>query len=147
MQPVAISTSGLPASARRRTGCRSSPSGQDVSFPNLLACARALAVEPPDRVVSAVAGSDVEGCGASLTRYRAAVPDCVGLSLAWLDRGATFTLVATDEEIAVRARCSIRWLQVDRVDAAADNEHKGLEVNEQDLLDEGGLTKFVTNRR
>ena len=29
------------------------------------------------------------------------VPDCVGLSIAWADHGVTFTLVASDEEIAV----------------------------------------------
>ena len=29
------------------------------------------------------------------------VPDCVGLSIAWLDQGVAFTLVASDEEIAV----------------------------------------------
>ena len=29
------------------------------------------------------------------------VPDCVGLSIAWADHGVTFTLVASDEEVAV----------------------------------------------
>ncbi|WP_445257108.1 ANTAR domain-containing protein [Nocardioides aurantiacus] len=34
-------------------------------------------------------------------RVQEVVPDCVGLSLAWLNQGVTFTLVATDTEIAV----------------------------------------------
>ena len=29
------------------------------------------------------------------------VPDCIGMSLAWAEHGVTFTLVASDEEIAV----------------------------------------------
>ncbi len=31
----------------------------------------------------------------------ALVPDCTGISIAWLEHGVTFTLVASDEEIAV----------------------------------------------
>ena len=34
-------------------------------------------------------------------KVQAVVPDCVGLSIAWLDRDVAFTLVASDEEIAL----------------------------------------------
>jgi hypothetical protein len=34
-------------------------------------------------------------------RVQDLVPDCVGLSIAWAEHGVTFTLVASDEEIAV----------------------------------------------
>lgn len=41
------------------------------------------------------------GLRSAADRVQAVVPDCIGLSLAWLDQGVTFTLVASDEEIAV----------------------------------------------
>jgi GAF domain-containing protein len=41
--------------------------------------------------------AELEAMGA---RVREIVPECVGISLAYLDHGVTFTLVATDEEIA-----------------------------------------------
>lgn len=34
-------------------------------------------------------------------KVQAVVPECVGLSIAWLDQGVAFTLVASEEEIAV----------------------------------------------
>ena len=34
-------------------------------------------------------------------RVQEVVPDCVGLSIAWLDQGVTFTMVASDPELAL----------------------------------------------
>ena len=34
-------------------------------------------------------------------RVQTLVPDCIALSLAWLDHGLTFTLVASDQQVAV----------------------------------------------
>jgi len=64
-------------------------------------------VEPIKETVEAVgeldSGADVDLLDV-LTRMgeqvRAIVPDCVGVSIASLDHGVTFTLVATDEETA-----------------------------------------------
>jgi GAF domain-containing protein len=68
-------------------------------------------------------------------KVEALVPDCVGLSLAWLERGVAFTLVATDVEIAVLD--AVQYLAGGPcVDAVADDTHEGLEVHEHDLLDE-----------
>ena len=34
-------------------------------------------------------------------QVQAVIPDCVGMSIAWAEHGVTFTLVASDEEIAI----------------------------------------------
>lgn len=61
------------------------------------------------------------------------VPDCIGLSIAWVHRGLAFTLVATDEEIAVLD--AVQYLSegpcVDAVRAA-----HGLHTTADDLLSE-----------
>ncbi|MCW2847342.1 MAG: hypothetical protein JWR90_1316, partial [Marmoricola sp.] len=67
--------------------------------------------------------------------------DCVGLSLAWLDRGVAFTLVATDEDIAVLD--AVQYLAGGPcVDAVANDQNEGIEVHEQDLLDEDSWRYF-----
>ena len=74
-------------------------------------------------------------------RVQVVVPDCVGLSLAWLDCGVAFTLVATDEEIAVLD--AVQYLAGGPcVDAVADGQGKGIGVHQQDLLDEGSWQYF-----
>jgi GAF domain-containing protein len=74
-------------------------------------------------------------------KVQAVVPDCVGLSVAWLDRGVAFTLVATDEEIAVLD--AVQYLAGGPcVDAVADDQNEGIEAREGDLLDEGSWQYF-----
>jgi hypothetical protein len=68
------------------------------------------------------------------------VPDCVGMSIALLDEGVTFTLVATDDEIATLD--AVQYLAggpcVDAVHA-----ERGVEVRKDDLLDEASWQLFA----
>lgn len=71
------------------------------------------------------------------------VPDCVGLSLAWLDRGVAFTLVASNEEIAVLD--AVQYLAggpcVDAVEIGT-----GLSSSAADPLDEDTWQLFAQAR-
>jgi GAF domain-containing protein len=66
-------------------------------------------------------------------RAQRIVPDCVGLSLALFEDGLTFTLAASDEQIA--ALDAVQYLDGGPcVDAAHDNET--IEADSGDLVDE-----------
>lgn len=68
------------------------------------------------------------------------VPDCVGLSLAYLESGVALTLIATDQDIAMLD--AVQYLSggpcVDGVEA-----HQVLEFNSDDLLDEDSWLHFA----
>ncbi len=61
------------------------------------------------------------------------VPDCIGLSVAWVHRGLAFTLVASDEEIALLD--AVQYLSDGPCIAAVRNQH-GLAASADDLLSE-----------
>jgi GAF domain-containing protein len=61
------------------------------------------------------------------------VPDCIGLSLAWVEQGLTFTLVASDAEIAVLD--AVQYLAGGPCVEGVEIE-QGLAVRGDDLLDE-----------
>jgi GAF domain-containing protein len=62
------------------------------------------------------------------------VPECIGLSVSLVEHGVTFTLMATDEEVA--SWDALQYLDGGPcLEAVADNEI--LEVQQADLLDEG----------
>ena len=67
------------------------------------------------------------------TRVREIVPECVGLSLAYRDHGATFTLVATDEMTA--ALDALQYVD-DGPCVTAVDESRSVEFREDDVLDE-----------
>ena len=73
-------------------------------------------------------------------QVRRIVPDCIGLSLAWTEYGVTFTLAASEAEIAVFD--GLQYLDggpcVDAVQAG-----HGIEATQQDLLDEGSWRLFA----
>ena len=82
------------------------------------------------------AGTDDDvlgGLQASADRIQEVVPDCVGLSVGWLIQGITFTLVASDEEIAVLD--AFQYLEhgpsVEGVEYG-----QGVQVTSSDLMDE-----------
>jgi GAF domain-containing protein len=66
-------------------------------------------------------------------KVQAVVPDCIGISLAWVDHGLTFTLVASDAEIAVLD--AVQYLAGGPCVAGVELEH-GLALDDADLLDE-----------
>lgn len=68
------------------------------------------------------------------------VPDCVGMSVALLDKDVTFTLVATDEEIATLD--AVQYLAGGPCVDAVESQ-RGLEVTEGDLLDEDTWRMFA----
>ena len=70
----------------------------------------------------------------------AVVPDCVGLSIAWSRHGVTFTLVASDEEIAVFD--SLQYLE-DGPCVRAIDIGTGVATNHQDLMDEEAWRDFA----
>jgi GAF domain-containing protein len=68
------------------------------------------------------------------------VPACIGLSMAWLDQGVAFTLVATDEEIA--RLDGVQYLDDGPCLQVAEVQH-GLAAMEEDLLDEDAWKYFA----
>ena len=73
---------------------------------------------------------------------RSFVPDCVGMSLASVEHGVTFTLVATSEEIAVLD--AVQYLFGGPcVDAAHTDEVWQFSSDEEALLDEAGWHRFA----
>jgi GAF domain-containing protein len=66
-------------------------------------------------------------------KVQALVPDCVGMSLAWVDHGVTFTLVASDAEIAVLD--AVQYLAGGPCVEGVERQ-QGLAVNKEELLDE-----------
>lgn len=68
------------------------------------------------------------------------VPDCIGLSLAWVEHGLTFTLVASDAEIAVLD--AVQYLAGGPCVEGVEVEH-GLALNADDLLDEERWRMFA----
>lgn len=75
--------------------------------------------------------AEFAGMGA---RVREIVPECVGISLAYLTHGVTFTLVATDDEIATLD--AVQYLEGGPcVDAVKDPPHV-IETDSADLFDE-----------
>lgn len=83
----------------------------------------------------------LEGDLAALGRAaRDIVPTCVGLSLAYLDEGLTFTLQATSAEVAELD--AVQYLDGGPcVDAALHAE--SMDINESTLLDEGRWALFA----
>ncbi|WP_445258997.1 ANTAR domain-containing protein [Nocardioides aurantiacus] len=73
-------------------------------------------------------------------KVQAVVPDCVGLSIAWLDRDVAFTLVASDEEIALLD--AVQYLAGGPCVEAGD-AGGGLLWEEGDPLDERGWQAFT----
>lgn len=71
---------------------------------------------------------------------KAVVPDCIGLSLAWLAEDVVFTLVASDEEIAVLD--GIQYLQDGPCVDAVRNK-RGVEVTEQNFMSETSWQLFA----
>lgn len=63
----------------------------------------------------------------------ALVPDCIGLSIAWIDQGVTFTLVASDQDIAVLD--ALQYL-TDGPCVTAAQRKQSLQTSRVDLLDE-----------
>lgn len=70
----------------------------------------------------------------------AVVPDTIGLSVASLAEDATFTVVASSEEIAVLDAC--QYLSSGPCIEAQDPTH-GLEVTQADMFDEGAWRLFA----
>ena len=68
------------------------------------------------------------------------VPDCIGLSLAWNEHGITFTLVATDEEIA--AMDAVQYLDGGPCVSALERRH-GIETTSDELLGEDPWRLFA----
>ena len=68
------------------------------------------------------------------------VPQCLGLSLAWNDHGITFTLVASDDEIAVMD--GVQYLDGGPCVAAVDAGH-GIETSHDELVSEDPWRMFA----
>ena len=68
------------------------------------------------------------------------VPDCVGLSLAWNEHGVTFTMVASDEQIAVLD--ALQYLDGGPCVRAIDLRH-GLPTDHDSLMSESGWQLFA----
>jgi transcriptional regulator with GAF, ATPase, and Fis domain len=104
-------------------------------------------VEPIPETAEAIDELDAYAAGEDLldqlvdmgARVRDIVPDCVGMSLAYVDQGVTFTLVATDAEIATLD--GVQYLGGGPcVDAVA--EAHLVETDRDDLMDEGDWQLF-----
>jgi GAF domain-containing protein len=68
------------------------------------------------------------------------VPECIGLSLAWLEHGVTFTLTASDEDIA--ALDGVQYLKGGPCVDAVDQGH-GIETTRDELLGEDPWRLFA----
>lgn len=77
---------------------------------------------------------------ATADEVKALVPHCIGLSLAWLAEDVAFTLVASDEEIAVLD--GLQYLE-DGPCVDAVRNGRGVEVTEQDFMSERGWQLFA----
>jgi hypothetical protein len=73
-------------------------------------------------------------------KVRSVVPDCLGMSIAWLDHGVAFTLVATDEEIAVLD--AVQYLAGGPCVESA-HQGQGLGATAEDLFDEDAWRLFA----
>jgi GAF domain-containing protein len=73
-------------------------------------------------------------------QVRHVVPDCLGMSLAWTDFGVTFTLIATDEEIAVLD--ALQYLDGGPCVDAVEVDH-GIHATHADLFDEDAWRLFA----
>jgi GAF domain-containing protein len=73
-------------------------------------------------------------------KVQALVPACIGFSMAWLDQGVAFTLVATDEEIA--RLDGVQYLDDGPCLQVAAAQH-GFAAMEEDLLDEDAWKHFA----
>ena len=106
-------------------------------------------MEPIPETVAALV--ELEASGARSIRdelalrarlVRSFVPDCVGMSLASVQHGVTFTLVATSEEIAVLD--AVQYLSGGPcVDAAHTDEVWEFTGDDEALLDEAGWHRFA----
>jgi GAF domain-containing protein len=77
-------------------------------------------------------------------QVQALVPDCMGLSLTWIEHEVTFTLVASDAEIAVRD--AVQYLAGGPcVDGVAEDQ--GLTVDADGLLSEDHWQLFAEATR
>lgn len=72
-------------------------------------------------------------------RVQALVPDCLGMSIAVMEEGLAFTLVASDDEIAVLD--AIQYVVGGPCVAAVEAGH-GLALDTEDLLDEDRWQTF-----
>ena len=81
--------------------------------------------------------SEFQGMG---TRVREIVPECVGISLAYLTHGVTFTLVATDEEIATLD--GVQYLNGGPCVDAVKGSPQVVQTDPEDLLDESDWQLF-----
>lgn len=98
-------------------------------------------VEAVDVLGEVVRGVDLLTALQSMAeRVQHVVPDCVGLSIAWTDEGVTFTLVASDEEIAVLD--AIQYLAGGPCVDAVEEDH-GIHATREDLLDEQNWRIFA----
>lgn len=61
------------------------------------------------------------------------VPDCTGISIAWIEHGVTFTLVASDEQVALLD--ALQYLDGGPCEDTVAND-RGLATTTADLLDE-----------
>jgi transcriptional regulator with GAF, ATPase, and Fis domain len=68
------------------------------------------------------------------------IPACIGLSMAWLDQGVAFTLVASNEEIA--RLDGVQYLDQGPCLQVAEVQH-GVAAMEEDLLDEEAWKQFA----
>lgn len=66
-------------------------------------------------------------------KVQGVVPDCIGLSIAWVDQGIAFTLASSEEEIAVLD--AVQYLAGGPCVAAVERD-EGIEVSESELMDE-----------
>ena len=66
-------------------------------------------------------------------KVQVVVPECIGMSVAWLDQQLAFTLVATDQEIAVLD--AVQYMTGGPCVDVVDRGH-GLEAGRSDLMDE-----------
>ena len=82
----------------------------------------------------------LEGLQLMADRVQEVVPDCMGLSIAWIEQGVTFTLESSDEEIAVLD--AVQYLDYGPCVQAAEEE-RGLEASTSDLMDEGRWQVFA----
>ena len=73
-------------------------------------------------------------------RVQVLVPDCMGLSLCWVDEGVTFTVAASDEEIAVFD--ALQYLEAGPCTEAV-RRGEGVATNHDELMSEAGWWTFA----
>jgi hypothetical protein len=93
--------------------------------------------------LSTTSGTDVSGSLIEMGRkVQAIVPQCVGLSLGVIRDGLTFTLVATDEELATLD--AVQYLAGGPCVDATAKDQGIIETQPTDLLDEGRWQLFAS---